>query len=161
MTSRSNNSSPVKQSDIWKVLHGAPPTPPPPRRDPDRNPVPAPTAGQQQKAFAGLQAGNGSLDTAGGRPAQLSQHQHTYSAGSLDTLNPTFAPSSGNFRPAGQPALRNSWDDLAFRQNMNGIPAAEQQQFGGARQAWGTGGPVASSGKYLPSLDFGGSQVWD
>lgn len=157
--SNNNTGSPGKQSDVWKVLHGAPPTPLPPRRDPDRNPIPAPTAGQQQKAaLAAQQVPYSSPNAVGGNsPGQLSNQQQIYSTGSLDTLHLPPAAYTANARGAGQ--LRSSLDNLVFRQQFNGLSSPEQQQYGGVRQAWGAGGPAAPTGRLLPSLDGNITQV--
>lgn len=145
------------------MLHGAPPTPPAPRRDPDRNPVPVPNAGQQQKAaLSAQQASYGTLIShTGNSPGQLALYQHNYSAGNLDTLHLPAAVQQGNPRGAGagQQLLRSSLDELNFRQQYGGASSPEQLQYGVAKQAWGTGGPAAPTGKLLPNADTSSLQV--
>lgn len=64
------------QSTVWKVLHGAPPTPQPQRRDPDRSPQQQQHAGQQQKAAAAAAAAHASrpLDQLSHAQQQLVPH---------------------------------------------------------------------------------------
>jgi hypothetical protein len=130
--------SPHRPTDVWKVLHGAPPTPPAPRRDPDRSPQP--NAGQQQKAAAGGMGSPGMPLPAGSSPihgAGMGRHHGTLTS-SLDTMQ--LPPGS---------LLRSSLDDIMQLQRQ------QQQYAAPAKQALGTAAP---SGKLLPSLDSG-SQV--
>lgn len=134
-----SGNSPHRTTNVWKVLHGAPPTPPAPRRDPDRNPQP--NAGQQQKAAAAAE-GMGSPGMpmpAASSPSQaagLGRHHHTLNS-SLDTLQ--LPPGS---------MLRSSLDDIMQLQRQQQQQLLQQQH--GAKQAWGANAP---SGKLLPPLD--------
>lgn len=150
--SRASNSL-HKQSDVWKVLHGAPPTPPAPRRDPDRNPVPIPTAGQQQRAaaLAAQQAEHANMRTYADDGAKVTGLQHSYSAGSPELLHTQGTTHHRQLMAAesGQLLLRGSLDELMMQQQYRSSPSPDHQQFGHTKQAWGPTA-TAPTGKLLP-----------
>jgi hypothetical protein len=135
--------SPHQSSTVWKVLHGAPPTPPPARRDPDRHPV---NAGTQQKAAAAAAAAG--LHSAPASPGassylqqqQQQQYQQQQAAAmglSSSAVSLQLSPSLHGTAAAG--ALRHqhssSMDDGAFlHQGYAGAFAGDLQQP--HKQAW-------------------------
>lgn len=127
-----------QSSTVWKVLHGAPPTPPAARRDPDR----FPNAGQQQKAAAAGQAAPASPGSYLQQQQQQYQHQTiglSSSAVSLQ-LSPTLHKTSG---PSIMHQHSISMDDSILQQQQGVYPGDMQQQTlqhqtSASRQAWPT-----------------------
>lgn len=113
-----SGSSPKHQSStVWKVLHGAPPTPPPARRDPDRHPQPH--AGQQQKeaaaaAAAALQVSSPAGQTTTYRQQQPTQYQQQTHGLSSSAVSLQLSPSLHNTTGRHQPLQHSSSMDDGF-----------------------------------------------
>ncbi len=155
------------QSTVWKVLHGAPPTPPAVRRDPDRHPHI--NAGQQQKQAAAATAGS---------PSSLyPPQQHTMglssSAVSLQ-LAPTLQHNTAGLQQHHQHSI--SMDDAALLHHHHaGYAAGDlqqqmhmQPQGSPNKQAWpslsspkGQGSPAGSPWGRLPAVPTASSPERD
>jgi hypothetical protein len=138
-----------ESKDVWKVLHGAPPTPPPQRRDPDRFPQTVPGSElqqqqQQQGAWSPGPPGAGLRISSSGIQLQPISHMRY----SLE--DPPLA-GQGEFSPNGAKGWGPRW---AGGGRSPGPPAAA----GGPLAGWSLEGPAG--GKLLPPLDTaGGGQV--
>lgn len=142
------------RSTVWKVLHGAPPTPPPARRDPDRN------AGHQQKQAAAA------ATAASQSPYPHQQHTMGLSSSAVSLqLSPTLQHSTSGLHQHHQHSM--SMDDAALLHHQHpGFPGGDlqqqmhmQQQGSPNKQAWpslsspkGQGSPAGSPWGRLPAV---------
>jgi hypothetical protein len=150
-TEGSNANRKNESKDVWKVLHGAPPTPPPQRRDPDRFPQTVPGSELQQQ--------------------QQQQQQGAWSTGSpgaglrISSSNIQLQPISHMRFSLEDPPLAGPGDSLS----PNGAKGWAPRWAGGVRSpgppaaagplaGWALEGPAG--GKLLPPLDTAaGGQV--
>ena len=131
-----------QSTTVWKVLHGAPPTPPPARRDPDGHP----NAGQQQKAAAAAAA------SPHHHQQQHNQHRQHMQALSSSAVSLQLAPSLHSTAPGAswhqQHLQHSSSMDEAFLQHQQlassgDMQLMQQQQhqqvlLSPSKQAWPT-----------------------
>lgn len=137
------SNSPHQSTTVWKVLHGAPPTPPPARRDPDRHPQP--NAGQQQKAAiaAGLHSAPASPGSYLQQQQQQYQQQQTLQGLSSSAVSLQLSPSlHGTLRhQQNMHQHSSSLDDATFlhyaHQGDTQLQQQQQmQQQSPSKQAW-------------------------